>query len=86
MFRWFRPTGLATIKALSLAFIGHRFMPTGGVTVENFAEYLAEPTVIACGGTWMVKPDLFADGDFSKVEQAAAEAVGIVASVAAGQS
>ena len=73
--------GLATIKALCAPFVGHRFMPTGGVSVDNAAEYLSSPEVIACGGTWMVKPALFADGDFSQVQAKAAAAMEIVRSV-----
>lgn len=71
--------GLDTIRALAAAFVGHRFMPTGGVSLANVAEYLAEPSIIACGGTWMVKPALFADGDFARVESAARDAARIVA-------
>lgn len=61
--------GLATIKALCAAFVGHRFMPTGGVNLDNLTDYLSAPQIIACGGTWMVKPNLFADGNFDKVAQ-----------------
>jgi len=32
---------------------GVRFIPTGGVNLENLREYLAVPTVIAVGGTWI---------------------------------
>ena len=73
--------GLNTIKALGAVFGGHRFMPTGGVSTGNVEEYLSDPVIIACGGTWMVKPALFADGDFSKVEQVAREAMDVVAQV-----
>ena len=67
--------GLATIKSLCAPFVGHRFMPTGGVSLKNVEEYLASPAIVACGGTWMVKPNLFADGDFSKVTETAREAM-----------
>lgn len=70
--------GLSTIKALAAPFVGHRFMPTGGVSAANVEEFLSCPSIIACGGTWMVKPALFADGDFSQVERQAAEAMAIV--------
>lgn len=73
--------GLSTIKALCAPFVGHRFMPTGGVNTENAAKYLSAPEIIACGGTWMVKPALFADGDFSQVQAQAAAAMEIVRSV-----
>ena len=73
--------GLNTIKALAAPFVGHRFMPTGGVSTDNVEEYLSSSAIIACGGTWMVKPALFADGDFSKVEQIARDAMDVVKKV-----
>ena len=75
--------GLDTIKALCAPFVGHRFMPTGGVSTANVEEYLSCPAIIACGGTWMVKPALFADGDFTRVREVAAEAMARVRSVRA---
>lgn len=70
--------GLKTIGALAAPFGGHRFMPTGGISTSNVEDYLRDSNVIACGGTWMVKPELFADGDFSRVTEAALEAMQIV--------
>lgn len=70
--------GRSTIDALASAFVGHRFMPTGGVSGENLADYLSDPAIIACGGTWMVKPALFADGDFSQVELLSSQAAKLV--------
>ena len=32
-----------------------RFMPTGGVSLENMNEYLSFPKIFACGGSWMMK-------------------------------
>ncbi|WP_293820372.1 bifunctional 4-hydroxy-2-oxoglutarate aldolase/2-dehydro-3-deoxy-phosphogluconate aldolase [uncultured Parolsenella sp.] len=75
--------GLNTIKALCAPFVGHRFMPTGGVNTENVEEYLSSPSIIACGGTWMVKPAMFADGDFTKVQESAAAAMEAVRKVRA---
>ena len=73
--------GLNTIKALCAPFVGHRFMPTGGVNTGNVEEYLSSPAIVACGGTWMVKPALFADGDFAKVTEACRGAMEAVARV-----
>lgn len=73
--------GLDTINALAAPFVGHRFMPTGGVSASNVADYLANEHIVACGGTWMVKPALFADGGYSKVTELAREAMGIARGV-----
>lgn len=70
--------GLNTIKAICAPFTRHRFMPTGGVSLANVEEYLSCDKIIACGGTWMVKASTFADGDFSQVQQQAAEAINMV--------
>jgi 2-dehydro-3-deoxyphosphogluconate aldolase/(4S)-4-hydroxy-2-oxoglutarate aldolase len=59
--------GVAMIKALAAPFRTVRFIPTGGVTTANLAGYLANPAVLAVGGTWMVAPDLLAAGDWAEV-------------------
>ena len=59
--------GLPTIKALAAAFPQVRFMPTGGITVDSAPSYLAHPAVAAVGGSWMVAPDLLADGRWDEV-------------------
>lgn len=46
--------GLQGIKALSAAFPGLKFVPTGGVGPKNLADFLGFQPVLACGGSWMV--------------------------------
>lgn len=70
--------GLATIKALSAPFPQMKFMPTGGINAGNVLEYLAFPKVVACGGSWMVKPDWIRAGQFDTVAEKTAEAVQLV--------
>jgi len=70
--------GLTTIKTLSAPFPSMKFMPTGGINSVNIKEYLAFRQIIACGGSWMVKPDLFTNGDFTEVLSLTKEAVKIV--------
>ena len=45
--------GPAFIKAVSPVFPEVKFVPTGGITAENVSAYLALPSVLACGGTWI---------------------------------
>lgn len=66
--------GPAGIKALSGPFPELKFVPTGGVNLENMADYLALPNVSAVGGTWMVKAELLKNREFDKVAQLAREA------------
>lgn len=67
--------GAATIKALSAPYVGLKFMPTGGVSAANLKDYFGCKSVIACGGSWMVKGDLIAAGKFDEIRQMTAEAV-----------
>lgn len=61
--------GVDMLKALSApyAHTGVRFMPTGGVSEANLAEYLALPTVLACGGTWIATKTDIAEGNWTKI-------------------
>ena len=70
--------GVATIKALAAPFTSVRFMPTGGISAKNLADYLGFKKIIACGGSWMVKGDMIAAGEFDKIKEMTAEAVALV--------
>ena len=59
--------GLAMLDALAGPFPGMRFMPSGGVTAENAADYLAHPSVFAVGGSWMVPRTLIGAGRFAEI-------------------
>lgn len=48
--------GLPALKALSAPFGGIRFCPTGGIREETAPEWLAQPSVLCVGGSWVVKP------------------------------
>jgi len=44
-----------------------RFVPSGGVNAENAAHYLAQPNVIAVGGTWVAPQEAVAAGNFARI-------------------
>jgi 2-dehydro-3-deoxyphosphogluconate aldolase/(4S)-4-hydroxy-2-oxoglutarate aldolase len=67
--------GTRMLKALRGPFAEVRFVPTGGITAENMAEYLALPNVIAVGGSWMAPNSLIAAGRFAEITALAAAAV-----------
>jgi 2-dehydro-3-deoxyphosphogluconate aldolase/(4S)-4-hydroxy-2-oxoglutarate aldolase len=52
-----------------------KFIPTGGVNAENLNAYLSFAPVLACGGSWMVKPGLINEGRFDEITRLAKEAV-----------
>lgn len=67
--------GAPAIRALTGPFPQMRFIPTGGVTEANLADYLAVPAVVAAGGSWMVPAAAVAAGDVARVEELTAAAV-----------
>lgn len=67
--------GVNMIKAMAAPYTGVKFMPTGGVNQSNICEYLANPKIICCGGSWMVKPEMIAAKDFAGIEKLTREAV-----------
>ncbi len=67
--------GLNMIKAMAAPYGAVKFMPTGGVSPSNVCEYLANPKILCCGGSWMVKPEMIAAGDFDGIEALVREAV-----------
>jgi 2-dehydro-3-deoxyphosphogluconate aldolase / (4S)-4-hydroxy-2-oxoglutarate aldolase len=46
--------GLPALKALAAPFGAARFCPTGGITEESAPEWLANPSVLCVGGSWIV--------------------------------
>lgn len=67
--------GLAMIKAMSAPYTGMKFMPTGGISEKNVNTYLAFDKIFACGGSWMVKSDMIASGDFDGIKKLTEQAV-----------
>lgn len=81
----FFPAGLAggsaMLQALAAVFRHVRFMPTGGVSAANLAEYLAIPSVIACGGSWLTPADAIKNRNYAAITRLAHEALAIAAGV-----
>jgi 2-dehydro-3-deoxyphosphogluconate aldolase/(4S)-4-hydroxy-2-oxoglutarate aldolase len=76
--------GKEMLEALAAAFVGVRFVPTGGITSGNAAGYLKLPMVHALGGSWLVAPKLIAAGAFDEITRLTAEAVALVAQARSG--
>jgi 2-dehydro-3-deoxyphosphogluconate aldolase/(4S)-4-hydroxy-2-oxoglutarate aldolase len=70
--------GVATLKALAAPYVNTKFMPTGGISAKNLADYLGFKRIVACGGSWMVKNDLVEAGKFDEIKALTAEAVALV--------
>lgn len=75
--------GIGALKAIAAPYVGVKFMPTGGVNLDNLAGYLALPSVHCCGGSWLVKADLVSGGKFDEITRLTQEAMSIVRRVRA---
>ncbi len=70
--------GLNAMKGLAGPFGGLKFLPTGGISAKNLAEYLSAPFISAVGGSWMcTKADITA-GNLDKITELCQEAHDIV--------
>ena len=63
--------GLPALKALAAPFGAVRFCPTGGIRQETAPQWLALPSVLCVGGSWVVQPG---DTDLAAVGQRARRA------------
>ncbi len=69
--------GPSMLKALGSVYKDVKFMPTGGVSADNLADYLALPNVLACGGSWLTPKSAIAAGNYQIITDLATEAVAI---------
>jgi len=67
--------GLSLLKSMSAPFRGIKFIPTGGINQNNLCSYLSYNKVHACGGSWMVKPELISSGNFAEITRLTKEAI-----------
>jgi 2-dehydro-3-deoxyphosphogluconate aldolase/(4S)-4-hydroxy-2-oxoglutarate aldolase len=73
--------GITMIKALAApyAHTGVTFVPTGGVTTANLADYLAVSAVACVGGTWIASKEAIAEKKWAAISENCRAAVKIVA-------
>ncbi len=55
--------GISALKLYEGALSELNFLPTGGITAENFANYSLCKNVVACGGSFMVPASMLKEGD-----------------------
>ena len=66
--------GREYLKAVAGPMPHLRFCPTGGISPDNAADYLALPNVGCVGGSWLTPKDALAQGDWARIERLAREA------------
>jgi 2-dehydro-3-deoxyphosphogluconate aldolase/(4S)-4-hydroxy-2-oxoglutarate aldolase len=64
--------GTKALKALSGPFGDARFCPTGGITAGTASAWLALPSVLCVGGSWIVRPGSTLDSIAATAREAAA--------------
>ncbi|KUI97816.1 bifunctional 4-hydroxy-2-oxoglutarate aldolase/2-dehydro-3-deoxy-phosphogluconate aldolase [Vibrio sp. MEBiC08052] len=69
--------GTAMLKAMSAVY-PVRFMPTGGINPQNIKSYLGIPSVLACGGTWMVPNQLIEEEKWDELAALVKEVATII--------
>ena len=70
--------GVGTLKALGAPFAKVKFMPTGGIDLNNLEEYISCKNVVACGGSFIVKESLIDSENWSEITRLSREARTIV--------
>lgn len=70
--------GISLLSSLAAVWPDTRFVPTGGISPTNAADYLGHDSVLAVGGSWMVPRDVIASGDWAAITRLAGDAVAIV--------
>ena len=59
--------GIKALRALAGPFPDARFCPTGGIGEANAAAWLAEPNVVAVGGSWLCPAAYIRSGNWSGI-------------------
>jgi 2-dehydro-3-deoxyphosphogluconate aldolase/(4S)-4-hydroxy-2-oxoglutarate aldolase len=62
--------GLPALKSLAAPFGSVKFCPTGGISAESAPEWLAHPSVLCVGGSWVVP----SGADLAQVRELAEQA------------
>ena len=70
--------GIAKIKAMSAPFPMFKVVPTGGISLKNLADYVKNPVIAACGGSYMVTADLIDGGKWDEITDLCKQSVEIV--------
>ena len=59
--------GIQMIRSLGGPFPQATFCPTGGISPDNYIEYLSLENVACVGGSWLVPTDALEQGDYHKI-------------------
>jgi 2-dehydro-3-deoxyphosphogluconate aldolase/(4S)-4-hydroxy-2-oxoglutarate aldolase len=74
--------GIGMLRALAGPFPSALFNPTGGVTEDNVGAYLAQPNVVAVGGSWLAPASDLKAGNWDDITGRARRAMAKIPSAA----
>jgi 2-dehydro-3-deoxyphosphogluconate aldolase / (4S)-4-hydroxy-2-oxoglutarate aldolase len=67
--------GVKMLKAITGPFPQITFCPTGGITLDNYRDYLALGNVACVGGSWIAPQGAMDQGDWTRITALTREAV-----------
>ena len=75
--------GVEMLKALSAPYAnqGVKFLPTGGIRLDNMNDYLSLSTVVAVGGSWLATKQQIADKKWDAITMQVKEALATSADI-----
>ncbi len=84
--KYFHAEGMGGLKYLKginnpYQYLKLRYIPLGGVNINNMRDYLESPEIIALGGSWIAPAKLINAGDWDTIARNADEAVKIMKEV-----
>ncbi|CBJ83123.1 multifunctional: 2-keto-3-deoxygluconate 6-phosphate aldolase; 2-keto-4-hydroxyglutarate aldolase; oxaloacetate decarboxylase [Xenorhabdus bovienii str. Jollieti] len=63
--------GVKALKAIAGPFPQVRFYPSGGISSDNYRDYLALNSVLSIGGSWLVPSNALKKGDYAQITELA---------------
>ncbi len=69
--------GIEMLKALAGIFQQVKFCPTGGVHLNNLADFLALPNVFVAGGSWLSPKDLVQQQNWAAITELTRQSIAV---------
>ncbi len=67
--------GIKMIKSIGGPFPQATFCPTGGISPDNYKDYLSLKNVACVGGSWLAPTDALEQGDYQRITDLARKAI-----------
>jgi 2-dehydro-3-deoxyphosphogluconate aldolase/(4S)-4-hydroxy-2-oxoglutarate aldolase len=79
--------GLAYLKSMNApyAHLNLKYIPLGGVNLQNMRSYLEDPIILAVGGSWLADSRLIQKQDWKTITENASQATKIAREISEGR-